>query len=160
MMAAGRRLAGRDYARRGARCSILRSGDMAVRTTAPAGRCVRAVVTSDGIGGTACFGGTVPLSVTSDGIGGTGGVGETVPFLVTSEGIGGTGGLGGAVPLRDGRGRVLAGPDRGGVWLVRAWCRPLAGGVRRSVAGDRVVSGRPERCGGGRAGGRPLADAQ
>jgi hypothetical protein len=36
---------------------------------------------------------------------------------------------------------------------------PLAGGARRSVLGDRVVSGRPERCDGGRAGERRLADA-
>jgi hypothetical protein len=54
---------------------ILRSGDIAVWTTPAAGRCVRAVVTSDGIGG--------------------------------------TGGFGGAVPLRDGRGRVVAGPGSG-----------------------------------------------
>lgn len=60
-MAADRRLAGRDYAWRGARCIILRSGDMAVRNTPAAGRCVRAVVTSEGIGGTGGLGGTVPL---------------------------------------------------------------------------------------------------
>ena len=94
MMAAGRRLAGRDYAWPGGRCSILRSGNIAVRTTAAAGRCLRAVVTSDGIGGTGGFGGMVPLSV-------------------TSEGIGGTGGFGGAVPLGDGRGRAVAGPGSG-----------------------------------------------
>ena len=93
-MAADRRLAGRDYAWRGPRRIILRSGDIAVRTTPAAGRCVRAVVTSDGIGGT-------------DGVGGT------VPLVVTSEGIGGTGGLGGAVPLGDGCGRVVAGPGSG-----------------------------------------------
>ena len=93
-MAADRRLAGRAYAWRGARCIILRSGDIAVRTTPAAGRRVRAVVTSDGIGGTGGFGGAVPL-------------------FVTSEGIGGTGGLGGAVPFGDGRGRVVAGPGSG-----------------------------------------------
>jgi hypothetical protein len=63
---------------------------------------------------------------------------------------------------------------------VRGWVRPGGGwarirvgcgwfghgifpgqvGVRRSVPGDRVVSGRPERCDGGWAGGRLLADAQ
>ncbi len=74
MMAPDRPHAGRDYAWRGARCIILRSGDIAVRNTPAAGRCVRvcALVTSDGIGGTDGFGGTVPLFVTSDGIGGTG----------------------------------------------------------------------------------------
>jgi hypothetical protein len=51
-------------------------------------------------------------------------------------------------------------PDLGGVRLVRARCLPLAGRARRSVLGDRVVSGRPERCDGGRAGERRLADAQ
>jgi hypothetical protein len=61
MVAAGCRLAGRDYAWRGARCSILRSGDIAARTTPAAGRCVRAGVTSDGIGGTGGLGGAVPL---------------------------------------------------------------------------------------------------
>ena len=95
-MAAGRRLAGRDYAWRGARCIILRSGDIAARTTPAAGRCVRALVTSEGIGGTGGFGGTVPLCA-----------------LVTSHGISGAGGLGGAVPLGDGRGRVVAGPGSG-----------------------------------------------
>jgi hypothetical protein len=78
----------------GARCIILRSGDIAARNTPAAGRCVRAVVTSDGIGGTGGFGGTVPLAVTSDG-------------------IGGTGGFGGALPLGDGRGRVVTGPGSG-----------------------------------------------
>ena len=96
MMAAGRPQPGRDYAWRGARCIILRSGDIAVRTTPAAGRCAR-----------------VRAVVTSDGIGGTGGCGGPVPFVVTSEGIGGTGGLGGAVPLGDGRGRVVAGPGSG-----------------------------------------------
>ena len=118
-MAADRRLARRDYAWRGPRCIILRSGDIAVRTTPAAGRCVRAVVTSDGIGGT-------------DGLGGT------VPLVVTSEGNGGTGGLGGAVPLGMGAAGWWLDPDPGGVRLVRARCLPLAGGGRRSVLGDRV----------------------
>ncbi len=63
MMAADRLHAGRDYAWRGARRIILRSGDIAVRNTPAAGRCVRmcAFVTSDGIGGTDGFGGAVPL---------------------------------------------------------------------------------------------------
>jgi hypothetical protein len=63
---------------------------------------------------------------------------------------------------------------------VRGWARPGGGrtrirvgcgwfghgvfpwhvGARRSVLGDRVVSGRPERCDGEWAGTRPLADAQ
>ena len=98
MMAAGRPQAGRDYAWRGARCIILRSGDIAVRNTPAAGRCVRvcALVTSDGIGGTDGVGGTVPLCA-----------------FVTSDGIGGTDGFGGTVPLGDGRGRVVAGPGSG-----------------------------------------------
>ena len=75
---------------------ILRSGDIAVRTTPAAGRCVR---------------GCAP--VTSEGIGGTGGLGGTVPLWVTSEGIGGTDGSAGAVPLGDGRGRVVAEPGSG-----------------------------------------------
>jgi hypothetical protein len=114
-MAAEGLQAGRDYARRGARCIILRSGDIAVRNTLAAGCCVRvcALVTSDGIGGTGGFGGTVPLFVTSEGIGGTGGLGGTAPLFVTSDGIGGTGGFGGTVPLGDGRGRVVAGPGSG-----------------------------------------------
>jgi hypothetical protein len=126
-MAADRLHAGRDYAWRGARRIILRSGDIAVRNTPAAGRRVRvcAFVTSDGIGGTDGFGGTVslcalvPLFVTSDGIGGTDGFGGTVslcalvPLFVTSDGIGGTDGFGGTVPLRDGRGRVVAGPGSG-----------------------------------------------
>jgi hypothetical protein len=103
-MAADRLHAGRDYAWRGARRIILRSGDIAVRNMPAAGCCVRvsALVTSDGIGGT-------------DGFDGTGGFGGTVPLcaLVTSDGIGGTGGFGGAVPLGDGRGRVVAGPVSG-----------------------------------------------
>jgi hypothetical protein len=96
LMAADRPHAGRYYAWRGARCIILRSGDIAVRTTPAAGRCVRlcALVTSDGIGGTDGFGGTVPL-------------------FVTSDGIGGTDGFGGTVPLGDGRGRVVAGLGSG-----------------------------------------------
>ena len=63
MMAADRPHAGGDYAWRGARCIILRSGDIAVPNTPAAGRCVRAcaLVTSDGIGGTGGFGATVPL---------------------------------------------------------------------------------------------------
>ena len=77
LMAAGRLHAGRDYAWRGARRIILRSGDIAVRNTPAAGRRVR------------------------------------VSAVVTSDGIGGTGGFGGAVPLRDGRGRVVAGPGSG-----------------------------------------------
>jgi hypothetical protein len=102
LMAAGRLHAGRDYAWRGARRIILRSGDIAVRNTPAAGRRVRvcAFVTSDGIGGTDGFGGTVPLCA-------------LVPLFVTSDGIGGTDGFGGAVPLRDGRGRVVAGPGSG-----------------------------------------------
>jgi hypothetical protein len=101
-MAADRLPAGRDYAWRGARRIILRSGDIAVRNTPAAGRHVRvcAFVTSDGIGGTDGFGGTVPLCA-------------LVPLFVTSDGIGGTDGFGGAVPLRDGRGRVVAGPGSG-----------------------------------------------
>jgi len=134
MMAADRLHAGRDYAWRGARCIILRSGDIAVRNAPPAGRCVRVCafvtsdgiggtdgfgravplfVTSDGIGGTDGFGGAVPLFVTSDGIGGTDGFGGAVPLFVTSDGIGGTDGFGGAVPLGDGRGRVVAGLGSG-----------------------------------------------
>jgi len=74
MMAADRLHAGRDYAWRGARRSILRSGDIAVRNTPTAGLCVR------------------------------------VCAVGPADGIGGTDGLGGAVPLRDGRGRVVAGP--------------------------------------------------
>jgi hypothetical protein len=104
-MAADRLHAGRDYAWRGARRIILRSGDIAVRNTPAAGRRVRvcALVTSDGIGGTGGFGGTVPLCA-------------LVPLFVTSDGIGGTGGtggFGGAVPSGDGRGRVVAGPGSG-----------------------------------------------
>ena len=101
-MAADRLHAGRDYAWRGARRIILRSGDIAVRNTPAAGRCVRvrAVATSDGIGGTDGFGGTVPLRA-------------LVPLFVTSDGIGGTGGFGGTVPSGDGRGRVVPGPVSG-----------------------------------------------
>ena len=119
MMAAGRPHAGRDYARRGARCIILRSGDIAARNTPAAGRGVRAVVTSEGIGG-------------------TGGLGGMVPLLVTSEGIGGTGGLGGAVPLEDGRGRVVAGPGSGWGAAGSGTMSSLGRwGGRRSVLGDR-----------------------
>jgi hypothetical protein len=145
MMAADRRLAGRDYAWRGARCIILRSGDIAVRTTPAAGRCVRvcALVTFDGIGGTGGCGGTVPLCA-----------------LVTSDGIGGTGGLGGAVPLRDGRGRVVAGPGSGRGAASSGMAsslgrrdppqrprRPLgqrpAGTLRRRMGGRAAASRRP-----------------
>ena len=77
LMAADRLHAGRDYAWRGARRIILRSGDIAVRNTPAAGRRVR------------------------------------VCAFVTSDGIGGTDGFGGTVPLRDGRGRVVAGPGSG-----------------------------------------------
>jgi len=76
-MAPDRPPAGRDYAWRGARRIILRSGDIAVRNTSAAGRCVR------------------------------------VRAVATSDGIGGTDGFGGTVPLRDGRGRVVAGPGFG-----------------------------------------------
>jgi hypothetical protein len=102
LMAADRLHAGRDYAWRGARRIILRSGDIAVRNTPAAGRRVRvcAFVTSDGIGGTDGFGGAVSLCA-------------LVPLFVTSDGIGGTDGFGEAVPLRDGRGRVVAGPGSG-----------------------------------------------
>jgi len=125
-VAAGRPLAGRDYAWRGARCIIWRSGDIAVRNMPAAARCVRgcAVVTSDGIGGTDSFGGAVPLCA-----------------FVTSEGIGGTGGLGGTVPVGDGRGRVVAGPGSGwgaaGSGMVSSlgiW------GFRRSILGDRWLA--------------------
>jgi hypothetical protein len=61
MVAADRPRAGRDYAWRGARRIVLRSGDIAVRTTPAAGHRVRAVVTSEGIGGTGGFGGAVPF---------------------------------------------------------------------------------------------------
>jgi hypothetical protein len=108
-MAADRPRAGRDYAWREARRISLRSGDIAGRNTPAAGRCVRAVVTSDGIGGTGGFGGAVPL-------------------LVTSDGIGGAGGFGGAVPLRDGRGRVVAGPGSGWGAAGSGMVSPLAGG--------------------------------
>ena len=141
-MAADRPRAGRDYAWRGARRIILRSGDIAVRTTPTAGRCVRAVVTSDGIGG-------------------TGGLGRAVPLFVTSEGIGGTGGLGGAVPLGDGRGRVVAGPGSGwgpaGSGMVSSLGR--WGPAAAPSATAWLVAG-PERCDGGWTGGRLLADAQ
>lgn len=136
MMAAGRQLAGRDYAWRGARCSILRNGDIAERTTPAAARCVRAVVTSDGIGGTGSFGGTVPSSV-------------------TSEGIGGTGGFGGAVPLGDGRGRTVAGPGSGRGAGGSGTMSSLGGWGRRSVLGDRwLTAGRNAATEDGQAGGR------
>jgi hypothetical protein len=61
MLAADRPLAARDYAWRGARCIIVRSGDIAMPNTPAAGRCVRSVVTSEGIGGTGGLGGAAPL---------------------------------------------------------------------------------------------------
>ena len=161
LMAADRLHAGRDYAWRGARRIILRSGDIAVRNSPAAGRRVRvcAVVTSDGIGGTDGLGGTVPLFVTSDGIGGTDGLGGAVPLFVTSHGIGGTNGFGGAVPLGDGRGRVVAGryPER-----IRVGCGwfghgvfPWQVGARRSVLGGRwLAAGRNAATEDGRARGR------
>jgi hypothetical protein len=88
----------------------LRSGDSAGRATPAASRCVRAVV--------------------------------------TSEGIGGTGGVGGAAPLGDGRSRVVAGPGSGWGAAGSGMVSSLRSGARRSVLGDRVVSGRPERCDG------------
>ena len=48
----------------GARCIILRSADIAVRNTPAAGRCMRAVVTSEGIGGTGGFVGSPPQTGT------------------------------------------------------------------------------------------------
>ncbi len=158
MMAADRLHAGRDYAWRGARRIILRSGDIAVRNTPAAGRCVRACafVTSDGIGGTDGLGGTVPLFVTSDGIGGTDGLGGAVPLFVTSDGIGGTDGLGGAVrlfvtsdgiggtdglggavPLRDGRGRVVAGPGSGWGTAGSAMVSSFGSAGKLAVVGGR-----------------------
>ena len=135
MMAAGLP-AGRDYACRGVRCIIFRSGDIAVRNTPAAGRWVRPVVTSDGIGG-------------------TGGVGRTVPLLVTSEGIGGTGGFGGAVPLGDGRGRVVAGPGSGRGAAGSGTMSSLGRWARRSVLGDRwLAAGRNAATEDGRASGR------
>jgi hypothetical protein len=111
--AADRPHAGRDYPWRGARRIILRSGDIAGRTTPAAGRCARALVTSYGIGGTDGSGGAAPLFLTSYGIGGTDGSGGAAPLFLTSYGIGGTDGSGGAVPLGDGRGRVVAGAGSG-----------------------------------------------
>jgi hypothetical protein len=119
-MAAGRPRAGRDYAWRGARRSSLRSGDIAGPNTPTAGRWVRAVVTSDGIGGAGGFAGTVPL-------------------LVASEGIGGAGGLGGAVPLGDGRGRVVAGPGSGRGAAGSGMVSSL--GRRRRKMGGRLLAG-------------------
>ena len=89
-------VSGRDYAWRGARRIILRSGDIAARNTPAPGRCAR-----------------VCALVTSEGIGGTEGSGGAVPLCVTSDGIGGTEGFGGAVPLGDGRGGVVAGLGSG-----------------------------------------------
>jgi hypothetical protein len=131
-VAAGRPRAGADYAWRGDRCIILRSGDIAVRNTLTAVRCwgVCALVTSEGIAGTG------------------GGLGRTVPLCVTSDGIGGTDGFGGAVPLGDGPGRMVAGPGSGwgvaGPGMVSSldtWGPPQH--PRRPL-----VSGRPERCDG------------
>jgi hypothetical protein len=55
------------------------------------------------------------------------------------------------------------GPDRGGVWLVRAWCRPLIRGVRRSILGDRwLAAGRnaaTENVGSAAASRRPAGSA-
>jgi hypothetical protein len=79
MMAADRPHAVRAYAWRGARRSILCSGDIAGRTTPAAGRCARALVTSDGIGGTGGSGRAAPVFLTSYGIGGTDGSGGTAP---------------------------------------------------------------------------------
>jgi len=129
---------GRDYAWR---CIILRSGDIAARNMLPTGRCAR-------------------IGVTSDAIGGTGGIGGTVPSCVSSDGIGGTGGFGGAVPLGDGYSRVMEGLGSGWGAAGSAMMSSLGRRGRRSVLGDRVVSGRPERCDGGLAGERLLADAQ
>jgi len=179
MMAAGRLHAGRDYAWRGARRIILCSGDIAVRNTPAAGRCVRvcAFVTSDGIGGTDGFGRTVPLFVTSDGIGGTDGFGGAVPLFVTSDGIGGTDGFGGAVPLGDGRGRVVAGLGSGwgaagsgmvsslGMWGSAAASSATAGRrptgtLRRGMGGCAAASRRPAgpaSAAGSRGSGRPLS---
>jgi hypothetical protein len=50
-------------------------------------------------------------------------------------------------------------PDPGGVRLVRAWCLPYRRGPA-AASSATAGSGRPERCDGGRAGGRRLADAQ
>jgi hypothetical protein len=140
MMAANRPRAGRAYAWRGARCIILRSGDIAVRTTPAAGHCARALVTSYGIGG-------------------TGGSGGAAPLFLTSYGIGGTDGSGGAVPLGDGRGRVVAGPDPGGgaagsgmASSLNRWGPPQR--PRRPLG--QQPAGTLRR----RMGERPLADAQ
>ena len=139
MMAAGRLRAGRDYAWWGARRIILRSGDIAVRTTPAAGPCAR-----------------VCAFVTSDGIGGTNGSGGTVPLFLTSYGIGGTGGLGGAVPLGDGRGRVVAGPGSGwgaaGSGMVSSLGR--SGPAAASSATAWLADGRNAATEDGRASGR------
>ena len=118
-MAADRLHAGRDYAWRGARRIILRSGDIAVPNTPAAGRCVRGCAL-----------------VTSDGIGGTGGFGAAAPSFAASYGIGGTGGFGGAVPLGDGRGRAVAG-------LGSGW--GAAGSGMVSSLGTRGPPQRPRR---------------
>jgi hypothetical protein len=125
LMAADRLHAGRDYAWRGARRIILRSGDIAVRNTPAGGRCVRvcAFVTSDGIGGT-------------DGLAGPalwpGAVIRDLDAYATdglADGAGGTATSAG-----------MPGPDPGGVRLVRAWCLPLVRWVRRSILGDRWLA--------------------
>ena len=119
MMAADRLHAGGDYAWRGARRIILRSGDIAVRNTPAAGRRVR------------------------------------VCAVVTSDGIGGTGGLGGAVPLRDGRGRVVAGPGSGRGAAGSGMVSSSVSRVRRSVLGGRwLAAGRNAATENGRARGR------
>ena len=109
-MAADRLHADRDYAWRGARRIILRSGDIAVRNTPAAGRCVRvsALVTSDGIG-------------------------ETDDF-------GGTGGFGGTVPLGDGRGRVVARPVSGWGAAGSGMVSSLGTQGRRSILGGRWLA--------------------
>jgi hypothetical protein len=118
MMAAGRRLTGRDYVWRGARRSIFRSGDIAVRNTPAAARCVRAVVTSEGSGGAGGFGGAVPLR---DGRG----------PVVAGPGSGrGAGGSGTIFPLAGGARRSVLG-DR---WLAVG---------RNAATEDGRPSGRP-----------------
>ena len=118
------RYAGRDYAWRGARCIILRSGNIAVRNTPAADRWVRmcAFVTSDGNGGTDGLGGTVPLCA-----------------FVTSDGIGGTDGFGGAVPLGDGRSRVMAGLGSG--WGAAGSGMASSLGTSRSAAAPSAAAG-------------------
>jgi hypothetical protein len=114
--------AGRDYAWRGTRRIILRSGDIAVRNTTAAGRCVR-----------------VCALVTSDGIGGTGGFGAAAPSFAASYGIGGAGGFGGAVPLGDGRSRVVAGLGSG--WGTAGSGMVSSLGSRGSAAASSATAG-------------------